>query len=457
MRRRAVLSAGTPADPAPGRAPRAGVRALAGGVLRLARGSVTSGYVYLVASVFVVQGLAYLSQLVVAGLVGPAQFGIVRNVEAVVSLLLLAGCVGMPTLVLREAAATPAEARAALLRRVLVVCVVGGALAAASALLLRGAVVPGAGPYLAWLAWTVVLSGTSRTLANWFLGLRRTREAALLSVVTAAVSLAAVAGLTGALGLRGWVAGRFAGEALGAAALLWALRHTLREGGGGGGAAPGYGALVPHGAMLALGLMARAAVDHGGVLALGVWHAPRDVVGYFGIGTLVVTALMVFPGALGNLLVPRFAARAGDPGLRRDFARTMRLALLAVVPATAAAALLSGPAVSMLFPGYREAVPLLLVLLLGLPARTAQSLSGALLLAFNRNHWALGFNCAMLAASWLLFLWAVPRHGAVGAAWVMAGVEFLGVALFATGAVLTLRGAGATTREPAAAGGGSSS
>jgi O-antigen/teichoic acid export membrane protein len=304
------------------------------------------------------------------------------------------------------------------------------------------------------MGWTVLLSAVSRTLANWFIGLRRTREAALLTVATALLSLLAVAGLTGAMGLRGWVAGRFVGEALGAAALLYALRHTLR--------APrhptlaasaGYGYLAGHGALLAMGLITRSALDQGGVLALGVWHAPAQQVGFFGIATLVLTALMVFPGALGNLLVPRFAALGRARAARRELARSLGWMLLGMIPAVGTAALLAGPAVALLFPAYTPAVPLLRVLLLAAPARAVQSLCGGVLLANNRNQWALACKCAMLAGSWELYAAVVPEQGALGGAWVITTVEYAGLLLFGAAAWLTLRTPG-TPPDPHAAGAG---
>ena len=53
------------------------------------------GLPHLLASLFFVQGLAYLSQLVIASLMRPADFGIARSTEVALSILTLIGGIGM--------------------------------------------------------------------------------------------------------------------------------------------------------------------------------------------------------------------------------------------------------------------------------------------------------------------------------------------------------------------------
>jgi len=252
----------------------------------------------------------------------------------------------------------------------------------------------------------------------------------VMSVAGSAVSLAGIVAFTAWRGLDGWVAGRYLGELCTASVLLFPLRRVARWR---GAADPrhGYGFLVGHGVAVAASLALRTAIDQGGLLALGHWDASRESVGFMGIGTLALSVVLVFPAALGQLLVPRFAAGAADRArVRAGFLGAARITALATVPVAAAGVLLCGPVLRAVFPAYAPAVPLLQVLLLSLPARAVEALAGGVLLAYNRNGVTVVYNVLMLAASWALYARYVPAHGALGAAWVLVAVEHVGFALY---------------------------
>jgi len=266
-----------------------------------------------------------------------------------------------------------------------------------------------------------------RTSLNYYLGIRQVQRLAVVSVASSAVSLLAVVALTWWRGLDGWVMGRYVGEACTALVLLLPLRRVLRWRGE-ANPAHGYRYLVGHGAAVAASLALRTAFDQGGILALGRWGATSEMVGYFGISTLVLSVAMVFPSALGQLLVPRFAAAAHDRGaVRGELMGALRLTAAVTIPVAVGGALLCGPLLRAAIPAYAPAVPILQVLLLSIPARSLASLAGGVLLTYNRNRLTAVANAAMLAASWALFALVVPGHGGTGAAWVLLGMEHAGM------------------------------
>ena len=73
-------------------------------LVQLAQHAYRAGFLHLLVSVFLVQGLTYLSQLVIAALMGPADFGVVRSTEVILSLLTQIGTIGMPTMAVKAIA-----------------------------------------------------------------------------------------------------------------------------------------------------------------------------------------------------------------------------------------------------------------------------------------------------------------------------------------------------------------
>src|SRR5207249_6338555 len=73
-------------------------------LVQLTQNAYRAGFPHLLASLFFVQGLTYLSQLIIASLMGPANFGVVRSTEVTLSLLTLIGAIGMPSIAVKSIA-----------------------------------------------------------------------------------------------------------------------------------------------------------------------------------------------------------------------------------------------------------------------------------------------------------------------------------------------------------------
>ena len=190
-----------------------------------------AGLPHYVAAILSVQGTAYLAQLAIARMVGPAEFGVVRTVEAVLNVTLIAASLGAPMLAVTITAALPTSAeQGCMLGRLLTLCIFGGLVTAAGLTLAAPLFGPSVQGYLQALAWLLCLTSCGRTCLNYFLGRKEVHRLALYSVGLAALSLVLVVGAVWLGGLRGWVVGRYFSEVLFLGFMVLAVGRTLRFG-----------------------------------------------------------------------------------------------------------------------------------------------------------------------------------------------------------------------------------
>jgi O-antigen/teichoic acid export membrane protein len=77
---------------------------IASAMRRTVSRALTLGLPHYLVSVLAIQGTAYVTQLVLARMLGPRDFGIVRSVEAVIAIVLVFGAAGMPSLAIKSIA-----------------------------------------------------------------------------------------------------------------------------------------------------------------------------------------------------------------------------------------------------------------------------------------------------------------------------------------------------------------
>jgi len=394
-------------------------------LITLSGSAYRAGLPHLIASTVLVQGLAYLSQLYIAHVLGPEAFGVVRNTEAIVSILVLVGSVGMPSLAIRSIAeANDPAVRARLLGRLLQLATVGGlALSVLAALILPAFVPAETRPYFAQLVWIVAISAIGRTAINYFQGVRQLPRMAVLSVTLSAFAMTILAFLTLRFGLTGWIAGRYAGEGLFAAGALVLLVPHIRF----AGSLPAPYAqtiLVRVGLTIAMSLVIRTALDNAALLSLAYLERTPEEIGCYGLGSLIVTGVMLVPGAIATLTITRFVERAAAPDVTRDYYYRVLRWSIAVIAPCCGLMLLCSPLLGTIFgDGYASAVPVLRILTLTLPLRTVAAVTAALLMAHDRNNVTLGTNGLFLALGAVLYWIVVPLYGPEGAAWATVTLE----------------------------------
>jgi len=268
-----------------------------------------TGLPHLILSFISVQGLAYVAQIVLARLLPPAEFGVVRSVEAVLQVLILVGSAGMPSLAVRAIAELDGSAiRTRVLARLALLAtacagIAGGAGWFLAPVLFRGQ----AQLYLMGLVWVVLLTAPARTLLNYFQGADQIRRLSAASVTLSGVSFLAVVGAVLAAGMRGWMVGRYAGEAMflvGSIALV--VRHTHAAGGSSAGIPPkySYGRLLVDGFAVSSTLVLRMLQDNTGLVTAAALGVSDEAQGHYGLAYLGLVAAVIIPGGVCGLALP---------------------------------------------------------------------------------------------------------------------------------------------------------
>jgi O-antigen/teichoic acid export membrane protein len=412
---------------------------LVAGIRDAARASGRAGVPHYMASTFAVQGLAYLTQLTVARVVGPQDFAIVRTVESALNVLLVAASIGMPMLaVTMTARLTDERARGRQLGTLLAISAGGGvAVGAVTSGVAWAFAWPGSS-YLSALVWVVVVSACSRTLLNYFLGSQQMGRVAGFSVVLALASLGVVLAAVLAAGLPGWVAGRYVSEVLFLALLIRAVGPHLTVKGQ-PPAGPRVADLLIMGGGIAASLLVRTATDNAGIFLLTMRGATANSIGHFGLASLAVLGLLIIPSSVGNVALPRIVARLGDPAGVRALASRVVVGSLAVNAVLAlGVAAVAGPLVDTAFPAYRDAVPLLWILLLALPMRALSALSGMVLVARERVGVTVWTNLLALVATLGAAALIGPEAGPQGVAVAVVTGEAVSAGVYSVAAWLSL-------------------
>ncbi len=392
------------------------------------------GHVFL--AIVAIQGASYLAQLFLAGILGPARFGVVRQTEATLALLLVAGSAGMPSLAVSLMGRTPVSARAALLRRLIGIAVVGSLVAAALAAV---AALTVGNPLLAGIAWVICLSSASRTWFAYFQGIQQPHRA---SVVAASISLVSVPIICvlAHWGLAGWMIGRYMGEVLLLGGFVILTRAQSVDASVGEQRTPR--ALLGLGGPDAVSLLVRAAIDQAPILLLGALGISSLETGYFGFGTLIATGLLLVSAAMGAVLVPRFSARAHDPAaLRRLFLLSSAGAFVAVMAVCLMTVAILPLVTEAVLPGYVPGTRIVMILLVCVPLRAVASVAGGLLLSVDRNVFPALTNVCLLGVVVALMVALVPSHGITAAAWSIVATEVVGAIVYFAWAWRHLRAA----------------
>jgi len=398
-----------------------------------------TGVLHYVAAVCSVQGLAYITQLILARLVSPVDFAVVRTVESTLNVLLIAASMGMPMLAITTVAALrDEEAQGRILGTLLGLSAAGGLITAVAASLAAGLLAPPAPAYLRALAWIMVLSACSRTSINYFLGKQQVHRVAGYTVLLSLFSLGIVVAAVLTAGLSGWVVGRYMSELLFLALLVRAVGPSLRLSPLRGDQR--IGSLLTAGMGISLSLLVRTATDNAGIFLLTFSGAPASTVGYFGLASLVLLGLLIIPTSIGSVALPRIVARLREPFGVHDLVRRVAIGSLALsVLLAGAIAILARPTIGLLFPSYVPAVPMLLLLVLAVPFRALSSLSGMVLVACNRVHLTVWTNVLTLLVMIVAGTVATFHWGAVGTACTIVVSEVISAGTYVTSAWLALR------------------
>lgn len=137
------------------------------------------------------------------------------------------------------------------------------------------------------------------------------------------------------------------------------------------------------------------------------------------------TTELVFP--ISRAVFPGYSRLAGDlVQLRRAFLEVLSLVALITLPAGAIIGLTAEPLVLVLLGAkWLAAVPLIPVLAAFGILRSLHGPNGSIYLALGRPQLVAVLQCVQLVGAFGLMLWWVPQHGAVGAAWALLVGAFI--------------------------------
>lgn len=394
----------------------------------------------MMSAVVAVQGAAYLFQVIVAVLLSPADFGVVRSVDAVLALLVILGSLGMPSLAVKcLAEVDDVEQRGALMVRLILIAAATSLGVASAASIFAPSLVSGTAVfYLQRLVWIIPLAACARTALNYYQGTRQIPLYSVLSasVATAVLPLALLAVAVGGLG--GWILARYGTEAVMLVVALLPLAGVLR---GRGRLAAVYSCrrLARVGGVLSLSLLTRTGLDSLGTLALIAVGTPTTQIGYYGIGVLAVMGLLILPACVGNIALPRFARAFSDSAtLRPAFYRTVGACLVLTLPLSALGIVSAPFLVPYFLPSYGASIPIIQILLVTVWARAVTMASGTLLVAADQGDATLVVNLLILSVGAIAMLSVTPHFGVVGAAYTTVGVELVSAISYGLLAARTL-------------------
>lgn len=161
-------------------------------------------------------------------------------------------------------------------------------------------------------------------------------------------------------------------------------------------------------------------------LMLKALGTPEDL-GLYAVAAGLIIYFWVIPDAIKEVLVSR-VVRNNDP---RAVALPLKAAMVAAAVTIVGFALLGKPFVTLLF--GREFAPsylLAVILSIGVVSMTAYKVIGVTLLADGRRGFYFGSLLTSVVLNIVFNLWAIPAHGAIGAAWVSVATYSITGALF---------------------------
>lgn len=154
-----------------------------------------------------------------------------------------------------------------------------------------------------------------------------------------------------------------------------------------------------------------------GARALGLYSVSYEIAN-------LPTTELVWP--ISRAVFPGYARMSNDLAqLRQAFVQVISLVALFTVPAGIMIALVAGPLVQVLLGAkWFDAVALIQVLALFGVVRSLHGPTGSIYLALGKPKIIAGFQCVQIAVAIALMLWLVPRHGTIGAAYsLLAGAS----------------------------------
>lgn len=381
---------------------------------------------------------ALITSVVVARSLGPDGAGIYSYLFWLLSLIATVSTLGLPNALTKYIAQYRETGRPELARLVAGrILRLGVTVALAASLIVALAAVTDLLPlrvpelYLLLVAAAIPWNVTAALLLGVYTGLQRFKTVLALNFLICPLSVGLIiASLRSGSGLAGLLWVSLATNVLAASLSAWLLRREIAL----GGRLPAEALREIRGYIVTLSgifFLDLVVWQKSEVFFLG-WLSTPDQIAYYSIAySLVSRVMMLLPGAISGVLLPRIAAlheggAAVDIG--RTYTKSTRYLALLTMPIMAAGMALADPFVTLFYgPEYRGMVAVLRVLLVSGGLAAIVAAGSAVLYGTSHQKIILRLGLIIALVNVMLDLALIPRFGAIGGAIANGSAQLIGV------------------------------
>nr|WP_218174990.1 hypothetical protein [Pseudomonas sp. IPO3775] len=334
-----------------------------------------------------IQGGVIISQFLITPWVDPSVVGVVRSLETIIALVVLAGSLGMQSIAIRDTAASHGTSRQSeVLRQVfLLVGIASGVVIAGIYVAHEFVLTSAISSYVFTTCGLVLLTNLLRVTTGFAQGAKAIREIyfVLMLVTGAGVILHVV--LTKLYGIQGWMAARYLGEFFCLAAVWWKLRAHIflaldfrqvngRE----------LMTTAKSGVIVNASLFVRLLVDSLPVLMLTAYHVKTDEIGFFGIAILSLILGLLPLAIIAQRALPELVEVIHDKSELRERYHAFSKSMLKI-SSTVALLLILCSCIWLVCVGgvYKQTAMYIIVLALTLPLKAMALACGTILVALR--------------------------------------------------------------------------
>lgn len=383
-----------------------------------------------------IQGGVIISQFLITPWVDPSVVGVVRSLETVIALVVLAGSLGMQSIAIRDTAASSGLSRQSdVLRQVfLLVGITSGVVIVGIYVAHKFVLTSAISSYVFTTCGLVLLTNLLRVTTGFAQGAKAIGEIyfALMLVTVVGVALHVV--LTKLYGVKGWMIARYLGEFFCLAAVWWKLRAYIlpaldfrqvdgRE----------VMSTATSGLTINASLFVRLLVDSLPVLMLTAFHIRTEDIGFFGIAILSLVLGLLPLAIIAQRALPDLVEVLNHKSDLRERYRAFSKSMLKVSSAVALLLILASSAWLLLIGGvYKLTAMYVIVLALTLPLKAIALACGTMLVALRVFGLSLKVNVIEGVLVLIILYLGIPGLGGWAGVLAYAVGALLSVALLLT-------------------------
>lgn len=374
-----------------------------------------------------IQGGVIISQFLITPWVDPSVVGMVRSLETIIALVILAGSLGMQSIAIRDTAASNGTTdKNEVLRQVFLLVVIASIGVIACIYVANKFVWNSVmSSYVFTTCGLVLLTNLLRVTTGFAQGAKVIREIYFALMLVTGVSIVLHVVLTKFFGIEGWMTARYIGELLCLVAVWWKLRSYI------------FSALdfrlvnrrelmmtAKSGVTVNASLFVRLMVDSLPVLMLTAYHVKIDEIGFFGIALLSLSLGLLPLTIIAQRAIPDLVEVVNDKEMLRERHHAFFRSMLKISSSVALLLIVISLVWFLLVGGvYKQAAIYMFVLALTLPLKAIALVSGTMLLALRVFSLSLKVNIVEgLSVALILYLSIMPFGALAGVLGYATGV-----------------------------------